>query len=595
MATRREAMEALKRADEAGNTEDARRLAQILQSRSDDGMGAMDIAGGVGETALTFGTGAVAAPAAGIAGLAQGAYDLVRGADDPLGSAAERVESTQESMTYQPRTQAGRTITQGAAVPFEQLGQAARSAGGQTLERTGSPAAATAVQTGIESLPDLVGVRGTRGARRQRQEDIAGVEQQAEDVGFDLGGTAERQRQQVVEAGETATGGRTTRGEPMPQIQAAINDARQASKENVDRLYEAARSEQAGIPISQAREFTPQAEQALRSFDVETMPIVQRRLGELRELNNLPDDSAVKLSALDNWRKRLNKNRPASTDRSQSAALDVLKGQFDNFLETQFNADMIKGSPLAIAKWKEAREAFSDYKKTFDENRTIAQMARRDVTPEEMRQWIFGASTVGAKKQAGDTVRRVKEIVGEDSPQMAALRQDALLDVMEPLMRETPNLKGFVSNYDRFVRNNPSLVKELFPESQGRLKSLRQFASAAQKRAPDPVLVDLNRIAATTLFGHGIAQAGLKVRLARNAFNMLRRAGDKSTRKQIMGDVLGYDPFAPLLPKTPAVVGGVTQAGIQASENGAQDQQSRPAGGQARRGNRQQGGQPNTR
>lgn len=575
MATIEQAKEALRRADEAGNVEDAQRIAQALESQrsviQESDPSAFEYAVGAGETALTLGSGAIAAPVAGIAGTGQAVYDLIRGEDDPMSDAATTIEDVQQRLTYQPRTQAGEEITGAAAKPFQAFEEMTSRAGGAVTDYTGSPALGAATKTAIEFSPSFLGFR--RPGLAEKRADRQRVERQAREQGVDLGAKGQRQREQVGEAGERAAGGRQSRAEPMPEIQSVVKQARESARKNVDEMYERARAERAELPVPEAREFVSMADDALRNFDVETMPIVKRRLDELQKLNEMPDNSAIKLSYLDTWRQRLNKNRPASTDRSQAAALDVLKGQFDRFLETKFNTDMIRGNPRAIEKWQEAREAFQQYKKTFDENRTIAQLARKDATPEEMRQWIFGASTTGAKKQAADTVRRLKEIVGEDSPQMKALRQDALIDIMEPLMREDPNLNAFVGNYDKFVRNNKSLANELFPDAEDNLKALRDFASAVKNRSPDSVKLDINRMGAVALFGHGIAKAALKVNIARSAFNMMRRSGDRSARKQIMGDVLGYDPYAPILPKSMAIIGGVTQSGMDTSQ---QDDQTPP-------------------
>lgn len=528
------------------------------------------VGAGVGEMILSLGTGAVAQPLAGLEGIGQLIYSTVRGDDNPLQAASDRVERVSEALTYQPKTAGGRFVAESVGKPLQKIGEMGERAGTAAMEATGDPGMGAAVQTGVESAPMLLGVRRPRVSPGQRRRDVREIESQAEELDFDLGASGARQREQVTAAGERMTGGRQSRAEPFPEIQASVQQARQATKETVDQLYDEARASRAGVPAKSIQEFSPVAQRSLQTFDVETMPIVKRRLSELDEVNALPPNSAVKLEALDKWRQRLNKNRPAATDTSQAAALNVLKGQFDNFIEAQFNADMISGSPLAVSKWKDARGAFRQYKQQFDENRVISQLARKEATPEEMRNWVFGASTTGAKKQAADTVKRLKEIIGEDSPQIAALRQDALIDVMEPLFREQPNLKQFANNYDRLIRTNKSLANELFPESQQKaLKSLRNFAQAAQKRSPDAVMRDLNRIGAVALFGHGIAKAGLKVRLAQNAFGFLRRAGDKSARRQIMGDILGYDPYASLIPKSPALIGSAVQTGQKISQDEA--------------------------
>jgi hypothetical protein len=64
-------------------------------------------------------------------------------------------------MTYQPRTQGGKEVMQDIgnliAPVVEPLQRGAEWMGDTTLDATGSPALATAVRTGIEVAPDLVG------------------------------------------------------------------------------------------------------------------------------------------------------------------------------------------------------------------------------------------------------------------------------------------------------------------------------------------------------------------------------------------------------------------------------------------------------
>lgn len=104
----------------------------------------------VAETAANLATQAVALPVAGLAGLgaiATNAAGLTE--TDP----AQVVHHVGGALTYQPRTELGRHLTGAAMVPFEKLAEVGGAAGTKTLEATGSPAAATAVDTAIQALP----------------------------------------------------------------------------------------------------------------------------------------------------------------------------------------------------------------------------------------------------------------------------------------------------------------------------------------------------------------------------------------------------------------------------------------------------------
>lgn len=540
-----------------------RQEVQRAQEASERGRSVGETVTGAGETALTLGTGAIAEPVAGLSGLGQGVVSAVRGDDDPLARMAGRVEQAQEGLTFQPRSETGQEFTQAVAAPFQFVQEEViRPAGEAAMRATGSPAVGAGVQTAGEALPAAVGVRGTRSAIRGRR-DIRSEEQFAREQGIDIRQRGEPQAEQIAAAGERTTDVRS-RGENLPEVQQAVVRARELQKETVDRLFEEARATRAGLPVEEAREFTPLARQSVADFDTENMPVVQKRLNELDRLNELPDDASVRLQAIDQWRRRLTRNRPAKSDTAQNAAIDILKGQLDRFLEDKFTADMISGDPSAIAKWRDARGAFQYLRETFDENRVIRDIARQNATPEEMRQWVFGSSLVGAKKQAGNTVKRLKEIVGEDSPQFRGLRDDATLDLIDPLLQDTPNLKGFARNYDRLIKNNKTVANELFkPEQLQFFERLRNHARANARRGEGGTKTPVDQMAIPWLIGHGIAKGAARIRLARTITDRLR---ESSNKRAYLGEVFGYDPFQPIIPASSAQALGVTQAAERQAE-----------------------------
>ena len=545
-------------------------LAQGAPPSKRPGVGARLV--GSAETVLSVLTGGLLEIPAGVIGLTDGIAALVAGDADPLARTVDRIQSIR-GLGYQPKTEAGKDIMGMVAVPFQKLGEVATGAGEATLEATGSPALATAAQVGIELLPSLLGVRRRPGAPTmgQRRREVAKLEGYAKDIEFDLEAPSAAQIEQLTAGAEKMVGGRTFQGRDMDLLQDAVQAARQTTKEMVDTLYADARATDAGVRVVNARKFERDVRNSLESFDIDTMPIVERRLNELSDISTLPDNAIVKLNAIAKYRQRLNRNKPAATDTSQRAALGIIKGELDAFLEGQFNADMITGNPQAVIKWGMATNAFKAYKETFDANRTIKQLVEKQATPQEIRNWIFGASAVGAKKQAADVVKRLKDMLGEDSPQFQALRQDALLDIVKPLLDEEPNLQQFRTNYDRFMRANDTLAKELFPDSVSDLDKLRAFAAAVEKNPKAKFGMDMNTAISRVLFGHGIAKAAMRVTLAGQVIALIRRVSGQTERNRIMGEILGYDPSTPLIPTTPAVISGISQTLQREGENNARD------------------------
>ena len=96
---------------------------------------------------------AVALPVAGIAGMgaaATKALGLTQANPDDV------VNKVGGALTYQPKTDAGKHLTGVVTLPFEKLQEAGQYAGGKTLDATGSPIAATTVDTAINALPMLI-------------------------------------------------------------------------------------------------------------------------------------------------------------------------------------------------------------------------------------------------------------------------------------------------------------------------------------------------------------------------------------------------------------------------------------------------------
>jgi hypothetical protein len=108
------------------------------------------------ETALNFLTGlgsSIVGGYQGLSALAQG-----QGAD----AAANAVTKYQQEHTYQPETQGGKTgvaAMQSNYNPLNWVPNAADWAGGKVTDITGSPAAGTAVNVGVNALPAALGLR----------------------------------------------------------------------------------------------------------------------------------------------------------------------------------------------------------------------------------------------------------------------------------------------------------------------------------------------------------------------------------------------------------------------------------------------------
>lgn len=119
----------------------------------------------IGETALNLGTMGVALPVAGLAGIGTAAAKAMGLTDrEP----ADVVHAVGGALTYMPRGEMGQAATAAAMYPFEKLAEGGQYVGDKTLDATGSPAAATAVDTAINALPMAI-MPAAKGAKAARE------------------------------------------------------------------------------------------------------------------------------------------------------------------------------------------------------------------------------------------------------------------------------------------------------------------------------------------------------------------------------------------------------------------------------------------
>lgn len=102
------------------------------------------------EAGANLATQAVALPVAGLAGLGA-ATTKALGITET--EPADVVHQVGGALTYQPVTKSGQHLTGAVMYPFEKLQQAGQYLGGKTLDATGSPALATAVDTAVNAIP----------------------------------------------------------------------------------------------------------------------------------------------------------------------------------------------------------------------------------------------------------------------------------------------------------------------------------------------------------------------------------------------------------------------------------------------------------
>lgn len=451
-----------------------------------------------------------------------------------------------------------RTVTGGMVASAATQAASEAASGALGSEQGVSPLNA-AVAAGGGAAGELVGaaVRGTAtrlpfvGDAVRFNPEAQQALREADALGIDLRGQPGAQVNQLQQAAGRM--GAMERGHAMPAIAEGVRNARETERKAAGALFDQARQTRAYVSAESTVELRSRVAHALGDFDLGA-PGMSTLRRQLRHLDELADESVPfdrKLVALETWRRRMRAMTPKDGSPAEAATKRAIQ-VYDHWLDDMFNADMIKGDATAIEAWKTARAGWAMFKQRFDADRVVRDLARKDTTPEQMARWLFNTSAVGAKAEAGATVRRLNDILGADSDAMKMLRAEVVMDLVEPLFRDVPDAQGFVHNYVKFVRDNPTLNSHLFPGETGtELRNLALFAreigmrpgarveDLASKDAIGEVLKFFTRIGV----GHGIAKGGARITATNAAANYIRRVTTGSAaRVNILRGYLGIEP-----------------------------------------------------
>lgn len=508
--------------------------------------------------------------------------------DRALSKAAETVEQTQE-YAYSPRTKTGQGLLRklGKAIDFLSIEKGLDWTGEKIAQGSGSPLLGALTKAGVEFyLPGPLEIKSSGRAvskgieeRGLREKNIENLVQEAAKTGVDLTAPLETQKKQIVSKAIDYTNGRWAIGSGLPEVQQAVISAQRATKKVADELFDIARSKKAGVPLKTLQAFVPEAEKVLlTSYNLKQMPYVRNALADLKALQakktRAPGWTSVDIRDIENVRRRIISSRPPKADASQNAALSVLKGMMDRYMDDLFDSSMLSGDKKAIQAWKNARSAWRDYSVRFNEEAAIKNIVeKKRATPKELKDWIYGLQgAVETNKQAARVVQRLNESLstvdpvtgkvladGKDHPAMKALRQEALMDIMGPLLgpeaktfesskAAQANLSQFVVNYNKMIRDE-EFVKALFDqETLDGLDNLAQYGRAVANKEIDKLPpFDLEDAMSKALFGNVLAQATVRLDAWRRLFRYINKFTESqdTARRRVLGEIYGYKTGEP--------------------------------------------------
>lgn len=388
-------------------------------------------------------------------------------------------------------------ITQGYAQEFERRAAEAASAGrpvdptqlaralqGETLpvpvpqtrgQVTGSPS-----QQMFENLAE----KGTYGPRTERVMQGVRADQQAA-----LGANQE--------AIATALGAGPIRAEgqiPGQTAQARLAAMRAQEKAAVDAAYAHARgSGAAGVPAEHVTAMRGALMDELGANHA--LANIPKVAAVLRPLEAVPSGGgSVPINNMFQVRQQLNGViRGGGED---AVAARTAKGVLDRHLDEAVMRGLLQGDQNAIAAWRAAVDANREFAGRFKGGDVIEKLTAADwrsgtrqlvVPPDQATAAIFNSRTVFGGGNTARDVARLREVLGPQSPEWMALRQEAVMRLFqrgEGALNPTTGMREFSgANYakalDDAMRNAPDVMRTFFTADE--LATLQQFRQVAAR------------------------------------------------------------------------------------------------------------------
>lgn len=257
-------------------------------------------------------------------------------------------------------------------------------------------------------------------------------------------------------------------------------------------------------PVIVDEKLTPVAARALQDIDENIGHLRIRNDADPMGAPNPADIVGVNLRGVDQARKRLvslAKGAQAYPPTPDTRAMQAIIGAFDGEIENAIQAGLFRGDPEVIDLLRNARGAWSDYRKTFfpqfggdDVGRAVQKIIGRapgyEATPTEVANYLYGATSVGAKGSSVRLAQRVRSILGENSPEWSAVRQgvwDRMTTPTEARLDWGPQ-KQSERIYEFLNGSGRPFAEAVFTPDERTL--MRRYADLLRRMVPPPGAVN---------------------------------------------------------------------------------------------------------
>jgi len=335
-------------------------------------------------------------------------------------------------------------------------------------------------------------------------------------------------------------GGEAAQAELAAQRAAAQAKARAKYKKTED----LAESTGATIPPTVFKGFGESVRaNVTRSHALDDLPVVTQMLDRVTKLGTQKGN--VSISDLFRLRQQVTSKAASNFGNETGVALNSVKKQLDDRIETLADTALLKGEGELIKAWTSAIKNYKDFAKTWKSNNLVDRLTRKNrndntelaVAPEDAARYIFNANGMNFLSKAGlqRDLLKMKKLLTPDA--WNGIRQEVYLRIVQS-GKNAQGISGnkLLSAITKAFDDNAPLMSALFSAEEKAL--LQQFARVAQRTTSGASNTSNTAIAQATMLrdmtNRVIAVLGIKDgNKFMAAFPMLRSIGDRFRASQL--------------------------------------------------------------
>jgi len=185
----------------------------------------------------------------------------------------------------------------------------------------------------------------------------------------------------------------------------------------------------------------------------------------------IPDSTATKHETLRNlagYRKSLN-SAYSKTDPDKNRAIAVMREALDDNIAQLTKTTLYKGDPEDALKIRKAKDLTKELKTTWDDNRTLKQLADDNANPDDALRFIFNQNAIARNKDAINVINTIKDKAPDTfkTLQKAGFKR-MMTDPKTGELKSPDKIARFISDMNL---NHNQLSKKLFGKDWEKIRS----------------------------------------------------------------------------------------------------------------------------